>query len=531
MNDRKGNSHNRRRRLTGTRSEPDDGTRGPALERGTATSDEAIDLFAERYQLDTPLAWRQWCLRNGWLRQSDAGWELLGLTPAPSGLDAAAMLAGIRFTMPGFPAQLIPIERLPERQLACLNLNGSNDPPVVIVDLDDPQTWDHPQAAASGFRAYAKDFTAQAVELRRLSGFLRHQRREIESGRRPADQAPRPDEWRAYRFCSQNVVVAVVLLRFNRDGYALDVGACLTAALSRLDPDAPARALCTMLFAEAYRSGGDLSVRFVRGTRRDAENGQIPAAIGRWARRVGTALDEASGIIPSDLALRLFISSVRVSSQLGERLRELPPASAAAICHGIASGLWHPAEVETVLAWANDPAVVLRGATDPIDRARYAGDILDVRAGMLIAAAFRRIAAGSEDSRLDAEDVQQQVDLTVESNRTCRLTGPRIDLSDWTIGEHSVFPCTSLRICVADAEPDQLPSAIEAALRRLDGFPGEVTAVLCPKDVLMLSDGTLNDLVLAARESGVLMLAGPDYTPSLAVRATDKLSRARTARQ
>lgn len=506
--------------------------RGSALERGLAAPAERIGSFAERYDLVLPPEWQRWCGRHGWLRQADADWELLGLTPAPSGLDAAALLAGMRFTFPGFPPDLVPIEQLPERQLACLEINGSDDPPVVIVDLDDGQTWTERQPAAARFSQYAEDFTEQARALRRVGGFLDREKRAIDSGRRAADQAPRPDDWRAYRFCSQNVVVAVVVLRHNRDDGVLDIGACLVAALSRLDPDAPARALCTLLLAEAYRAGGDLSMRFLKGSRPGAENVAIPWPIVQWAGRAGVELERNSGQISADEALRLFIESVHVSDRLRSRLRgESSRPDTAAICYGVASGLWHPAEAEVLLAWSDHPGRLLRGSTESLDRASFSGDLLDIRSALLVAAVVRRVAAGAEDRKLDAEDVGQPVELVAHTDGTCTLQAATIDLSDWLVSAAPWQSTGRLDLAVADAEQDQLSMAVEAALARLATRRGGLSAVVCPRDVLALGSPALGSLTLAAERAGAVLLAAPEYTPGLTIRATEKLARARMARQ
>ena len=509
---------------------------GPTLERGTAASAQRIDAFAAQYGLNVPASWRRWCERQGWYRQPDEEWELLGLTPAPSGLDAAALLAGLRFTQRGFPASLVPIEVLPEKQVACLLLDGTDDPPVVLVDLDDPENWRDSQRAADRFSLYASEFEEHAQAYRRVTGFMRYRQGLIDRKRMAADQAPRPDDWRMYRMCSQNVVVALLVLRFNREEHVLEVGACLITALSRLDPDAPARAVCTLLFAESFRSGGDLAVRFTAGTHPDARTVSVPRAIVRWTKRVGVAVPHAAGVIEPQAALRIFVESLRVSDQLRDRLRGLPASEAAAVCNGIASGLWHPTEVEAILAWSEAPEAVLRGACDPLDRAAHASAILDVRSGMLTASAVRRVAAG-EDRRLDAEDVQQDVYVTVRDDGTCSLTAAHIDLAGWLVGGAPQFPATTLRLAVADAEPDQIAQAVLPAIARLtaaaaDGAPaGQPLAVLCPRDVLALDENDAHELRALVQRAGVMLLAAPEYTAGLTVRALDKLERARTARQ
>jgi hypothetical protein len=95
------------------------------------------------------------------------------------------------------------------------------------------------------------------------------------------------------------------------------------------------------------------------------------------------------------------------------------------------------------------------------------------------------------------------------------------------VGGTSAFPTSTIRLTVADAELDQLPDAIRAAFDRLPAGG----AVLCPKDVWSVDEAVRDELASAARRAGVMLLAGPEYTPSLTMRAADTLGRARTARQ
>jgi hypothetical protein len=326
----------------------------------------------------------------------------------------------------------------------------------------------------------------------------------------------------------------MLVLRHNRDDNALDIGACLIAALSRLDPDAPARAVCTLLLAESYRAGGDLTLRFTQGTRPGAGRLPVPWPIIRWATRCGIEIDRDSGLVPADAARQLFIESVRADAQLAGRLRgELLRAEAPAICYGIASGLWDPAEVEVILAWSAQPGRLLRGITNPLDRAVYAADLLDVRSAMLLAALVRRIAAGSGGRELDAEDAAQPVAAVADPDGTCLLRAEDLDVHDWAVGPPPAQVAGAVRVAVADAEPDQLPQAIDLALARLrphaDADP--LLAVLCPRDLLALTAQARDTAAETAAREGMLLLTAPEYTPGLTIQAADKLSRARTARQ
>ncbi|MDX1873293.1 hypothetical protein SBI67_14305 [Mycolicibacterium sp. 120266] len=396
----------------------------------------------------------------------------------------------------------------------------------MIVDLDKPVTWTYAQPPVSTFTEYAREFLAHAHEVRRIQQFLANQRAAIAAGRRAADQMPRPDDWRVYRFCSQNVVIAMPLLRFDRNMQALVVGACPITELSQLDPDAPARAVCTLLFSEAYRAGGDLTVHFAAGVGRNAEPAPIPYPLMRWAGRCGVKLDRQSGVIDAESAQTLFLSSGEFSDGMRRRLSELSPGGLAAVCFGVASGTWSAPAAEAILAWAEGPAAILRGDSNPLERARYALDLLEARSALMLATLVTRVGAGSGMSSLDAEDSEQPVNLTVLPNRCAVVAARDIQLMDWWVPGSAPPPISDFHVQVVDAEHDQLIEALAAAVRAAP----EGRVLLCPKDLHSLSSMAMAEVLESARLRNVVVLSGPEYTTTIALRAADALSRAAGAR-
>ena len=120
-----------------------------------------------------------------------------------------------------------------------------------------------------------------------------------------------------------------------------------------------------------------------------------------------------------------------------------------------------------LLAWSDHPGRLLRGSPESLDRASFSGDLLDIRSALLVAAVVRRVAAGAEDRKLDAEDVGQPVELVAHTDGTCTLQAATIDLSDWLVSAAPWRSTGRLDLAVADAEQDQLSMAVEAALARL----------------------------------------------------------------
>jgi hypothetical protein len=106
----------------------------PRIVRGaTPPSAERIARFEERYEVRLPASYRVVVEQFGDVESVDLHYRLLGLSddqtrrPTMSGA-----LAELRASLIDFPAELLPVELLPDNQVACLQLTGSDDPPVVL---------------------------------------------------------------------------------------------------------------------------------------------------------------------------------------------------------------------------------------------------------------------------------------------------------------------------------------------------------------------------------------------------------------
>ena len=157
------------------------------------------------------------------------GRALLGLSRRDSGggtsdrEDALDVLMLLRLSEPAFPPDLLPIEILPERQLHCVVVGGHAPGRVVLIDLDRP---DVRVAAALNLQDFVwqwqQDLHAMAAVVTEVLGSDE------------SDEAVllRPDEWSTRRLCSQNVIVAILQTRHNRDTNEHDVAVCATASLT-----------------------------------------------------------------------------------------------------------------------------------------------------------------------------------------------------------------------------------------------------------------------------------------------------------
>jgi hypothetical protein len=478
-------------------------------------SAERIARFEDRYELRLPASYRAVVQQFGDVTAVDVPYRLLGLsddrTRRPT---AASALAELRSSLIDFPEDLLPVELLPDSQVACLRLTGSDDPPVVVIDAERLDV--EPMPAAERFSEFCGDWMS---DVRGMGAILRHTRRIdklVKERRRPADKQDRPDDWRAYRFCSQDVIVGATLVRHNREEHVTEIAALPCATLTAHADDAPLCGVLALVLSDAYRSGGDLSLQFVNQASREPRPVPIPHRVRRFAGAHGVRLVRAgSGYIGADAARRLFVEAIACPEGLRRLLRgdELA-VSASAACFAVASGIWDATAVEDLLRTASDPGRVLSGVSRPLDGVAWQVDLETASRALLVSGLVTRSAAAPGLARArDAEDVIRHVESASTALRTVvvRVQGePELEVlpvcgDDWVLSERLV------------ALAEWLAANGQAAHRGL----------LVPRDVEQLEP----KLVERAQGTGVDVLASPLFSTTIAAEATRTLERARTSRR
>ncbi len=473
-----------------------------------------------------PAAYAEWTQRFGTLTDSDGKRRLLGIVGPGAPTDADALYtARMLRALYRIPKHLIPIEMLPDNQVNCV-LADNNRAPVVMIDLDNISLG-YARVAPS-LEEFVYEWRA---DLRSIKGALLHlekKRVAIASGRRAADQLDRPGEWSLTRLCSEDVVLAVLRTRHNRQHNRQDVAIFATTTLTSHAPGAPVRVALTALLSDAYLAGGSLAVEFGAS---DQGGGPIPGPLRRWAYQRKVQLPLRGGW-DAVMGERLYALAVNLTPSTPDLLKLRGVATGAA-CFAVASGALSPLALEAVLRWSPNPKRLLGGGgTGRLD---YLADQQALRSALLLTSVVRRLenrTLTSDDDDVSAR-VQVQIGVTPPHGMDTSLSAIRLVAPGglttrlgWRAltGEESDH--SEVTVHLLAVEDDLLPTQLAEALPSIDA--GSVVVV--PADALTNCDVALASVLSDAESQRVVVVACPDYTTTFDASADRFLQRAATSR-
>lgn len=447
------------------------------------------------------------------------------------------MLMLLRLTEPDFPEDLLPIEILPERQLHCVVVASHGGSPVVLVDLDRPDIRvDVARNVVDFVYDWRSDLHAMATVVDEVA----------RSDETTEPVLLRPDEWSTRRLCSQNVIVALLQTRHNRDTNEHEVAVFTTAALTSFAPGAATRWALTTVLTEAHQTGGSLAVNFVRRSRvrgqldpqRTEKTGQrIPSTVVRWASAHGVRLDQRQTRWDHETGEQLFVTATQLPDSL-RRMLPHPAVPSPTVCAAVNTGVWPALDVEIVLRWAQEPTCILTGAVPVTDRLRYLADQQVLRSTMILSSLLRHLRRAGQTSASDEDDTARDVAVAISGpppfnpneQTLAAVTYTATDgeplLVGWLqlAGVHR--PRRVLTVRVLAVEADLLAEVGCNVVQSMP--PGE--ALLVPADATARSH-QLTGLFQAAEDADVTVFAAPDYTTSMDVAIAARLDRSRMSRR
>ena len=493
-----------------------------------ATVDAAVEQIREFFGA-LPTDYASYLTRFGSLQESrGSGRVLLGLTGSA---DSDAMhTARILRALCGLEPRWIPIELLPDRQVACVDARSRRGA-VSLIELDRLEL--EGVEIAPSLLDFVYDWLTDLNAIRKTVEHIRQRREAVEAKRRAADQLDRPGEWTVTRMCTQDVVFAVIRGRHNREYNRYDISAFTTATLSSFSPDAPVRAALTAVLSDAYRSGGPLAVAFG-----NSGTGPIPGPLRRWAAGAGVPLPTKGGW-DAATGEALYVRAAALTD--GTRsLLPLPGVSTAAVCYAVASGQWPAEAVEALLRWSETPQRILTGAVAVTDRLGWAIDRQSIRAAMLLAAAVRVLRRAGTDSDDDDSGTKVAVHFAEEALPGCDRSVSAVEISTdpaparlpWRTLESSPGEHERLRLHILAVENHLLADQLRALAAKLTDAPPAAggVSVVVPADANTTKDSRLREALQEAGAAGMHVIAAPDYTTTLDANAERALARARAAR-
>ncbi len=374
--------------------------------------------------------------------------------------------------------------------------------------------------------------------------------------RKPGAKLPRSTDTRPYRFCVQDVVLAIWTMEYRKDEADIGVDVFLTSEVYEEDTRqggyydelAGATAATLTILSEAYRVGIPLRVQF-GGT---VEDGCVPLDIVRLAARHAVRLSHTQqGRIEADegralyLALTGFPPRLRPAIDRLARQGLMSPERAAFIVH---HGVWSLPEVEGIILGSPYPDLVLSGDVTPEQRHLYQHVLTHSRLALMGGLLDRSLASrddaeaqfqpGNKKSGLDVEDDERDLDIRtfplfhgreyVQRPVAVGSNSDAMPLPDWECERKRLQPGERLSVLlrprVAASMIGELSGDIEqAVVRSTTELKPTVVAVAVPFDFHDLEPAKQEAFRQEAAKCGVVLMVCPETTRSLDQMALKKM--------
>lgn len=328
-------------------------------ETSTGVSDDKIDEVETCLKLKFPADYRSFMKEYGTLQADYIG--IYGLSvEEPETLSVSDLTEYLRLTEPDFPENFLPFQESGEERFACLDCSTGQ---VVIWNCNQPagnkqETLDESfkkylNRLLYGWKWWRKGLERLAYHIKNPCFKYDHQ---------DGGQIPRSHLWRPYRFCVQDVVLGITVLRHDSKYNRLMVDVFLTAEIPEYEADSGCRAIALILLSDAYKSGSSMEIKFTG----NVENGRVPLELCDMAERLGVNLKhpEEGGITPRE-AKELYLALSDFRTELRDRVMEMDKSgilSAVSAAYAVHRGVWTTQEIESVILGSKFPDSILKGS-------------------------------------------------------------------------------------------------------------------------------------------------------------------------
>ena len=433
---------------------------------------------------------------------------------------------------PSHPPGLLPVGPAGRHRFACLAAGNpgqlSDTSPIYVWDLEREPADQPREILAPSYPAYLRQV---AWELKSLDIALTTLRGHIESTNKRfgyehdgKGKLPRNDDWRPYRFCSQDIVLGAHVQRHVRGENYLQVDVFLPIDVYPFEPGSSLLGMTVSILADAYRCGGTMEIRFTK----NADGGQFPRKLEALAESLGVPIKPESlgarRLNPED-SRRLFLALTDFSPRVRERLAEMSTSPERA-CYAVQRGIWPKPEAEAIILSYPLADRVFAGGAPPEQRMLFQQDLVHARAAILAGYLDRGLAlrerAVSAQETLELEDDIRLVETAFHPQSQVQTYSVRPAPGEespafrlpW-LGEgcscSDEMPFGKAFLVLLRARPaEELALALEedlAAAATLQESSGMRSFVLLPQDYYSPSlDDRRPDWIRQANDSGVGIL-------------------------
>ncbi len=461
-------------------------------------------------------------------------------------------LRGLWEVFPEMPRSLIPIRDLAESgAVACIECQSaeskSSEAPVVLWKFDPQEDEQNPVFLSEGFAAYLSETLTEFKHRRAALSILEQHVAKFETDYLSQGKLPRNHIWRPFRFCSQDVVLGLAVVRHSIDNNCLEVDVCLTSDVPEYEPGSGAKWMASFLLSEAYKCGGSMEIRFST----NVEDGHVPRALCDLCDAYGVVLEHAAdGRITPLEARSLYVALTDFSPALRDEIQGLARVarlSEERACYAVHHGLWTRAELETIVLGAPRGDSILGGDAQPEQRHLYQSDLAHARASVMGGLLDRKLAKrlrGDADEALDLEDDVRPLEVAFDPTYYAKVYCSTEQMPvPWVVGQSqdtAGLPAGVQLIALLRARETEdltvhLQQDLDLAAECLASLQGQGTAarvsVLVPRDFDNLSQRSRDEFADKAHALNVDIMVCPDTTVSLDADAARRLSSSRIMRE
>ncbi len=332
-------------------------------------------------------------------------------------------LDGLWKISPGIPKNLVPIRDMPESEgVVCLQCPTVQSPdtsaPVVLWKFNTLPGEEPILHLSQDFATYLLPVLTSLKHRKRAFSVLEEHVQEFERDYLSVGKLPRNHVWRPYRFCSQDVVLGLTVVRHSIDSNCLEVDVCMTSDVPEFEEGIGAKITTSFLLSEAYKCGGSMEVRFSE----NVDGGRVPLAICALADNYGVTLSQiAEGRITPSEARLLYLAIAEFSPSLRDAIHLLSQEGKISIerpCYALYHGLWTRAEIEHIILGSPRPESILGGDFWPEQRHLYLNDLVHASAAVMGGVMDRKLAKrdhNTENEALELEDDVRPLAITFNS--------------------------------------------------------------------------------------------------------------------
>lgn len=436
------------------------------------------------------------------------------------------------------PEDLIPIARLGRESYVCLDF--AQGAAIIRWELLTPSDDQDLSPIAANFEGFLTAWLPE--EGHRANSFKLFEKcvgvfydEYLKVGR-----LPRNDVWRPYRFCSQDVVVGLVVVKHSLDDNCLLVDVCLAFDPPQFQQNSGSKMTAIILLSEAYKCGGSMELRFSE----NVEGGRVPRCVRDLAMRANLSLlhAESGRITPAEarslyLAISDFSPSVTTSIYA---LADHGRLSKERACYVVHHGVWTRPELEAIVRGSPNPDAILAGDVAEEHRHAFVDLMHYTRATVLGGLLDRRLGRrerSTESGAIELEDDTLPLDIGFDPTVYAKTYASRESIViPWQVGATTPTESSIGRLTVLVRARNTTDIMLHfdedlAVAASLPPVSGEPVAILFPRDFDELPRARREQFLVNASKEQVSILVCPDATFALDLEARRRLHSSRILRQ